>query len=395
MTISTAYAQELPSPRLLPDNLFYGLSRWFEGVRMFFTFDEEAKARLNLHFSELRLAEAKIMIERGKTEFAEGLMRDYRWELNESQKRLRAQRQLGRNVTLLAEHIANATNLHIEVLEKILEKVPDQAKPAIEHAINVSSRGCIEALKIIREGTPEIATEIGSRFAEKELNRFQERVREQKREEIQRRLERYEEYLNETEEATEEVEGLGKNVTILAEHVCNMTYKHIEVLQEVLEKVPEQAKPAIEHAINVSVTGHENCMDRIFRIMNRTLEQFRFRNCTSVSECEGIYCPEEFEYEIRCLILPNRTQGVCRCLPKWERVSFNCTADADCRHLICPMVIGSDTPICEANRCICGARWRITNTTEWQKRFGEELTSETQRIMEGLEERHRIRSFAV
>jgi len=386
---SVVFAQEaLPSPSIPPDSFFYGLSRWFEGVRMFFTFDEEAKVRLNLHFSELRLAEAKIMIERGKPEFAEGLMRDYRWELNESQKRMQAQRQLGRNVTLLAEHIANATHKHIEILEKVLEKVPEAAKVHIENAINSSFKGCMESLKRMEEERPELAGELASEFAEEELNKSKEMFSKGRPEWAQKRLQMYKELLNETEEATERAEGLGRNVTALAEHVCNMTYKHILVLERVLANVSEQAKPAIEHAINASMKGYENCMKRIMKMINRSVEREKWKICKSDEDCGtlAVYCPTKFGFEITCYIPLNKTEGTCHCLPRWRKLGINCTTDADCRHLICPMVIGSDTPICREGRCACGPRWEIVNRTEWRERFGEELTSEAQERVEKIEE---------
>jgi hypothetical protein len=59
---------------LLPDHPFYKVKRWSEGVHMFFTFNDTAKARLHTHFSEVRLAEAEAMTELGKTEWVEGLI---------------------------------------------------------------------------------------------------------------------------------------------------------------------------------------------------------------------------------------------------------------------------------------------------------------------------------
>jgi len=43
--------------------------------------------------------------------------------------------------------------------------------------------------------------------------------------------------------------------------VGRATSKHLEVLAEVYEKVPEQAKPAIENAMKASVKGHEKAVE--------------------------------------------------------------------------------------------------------------------------------------
>jgi hypothetical protein len=387
ISISAIAQEELPKPSILPDSPFYGFSRWFEKVRMFFTFSEEEKAKLNLHFAELRVAEAKSLVEKGKIQYAEGLLKDYESELNESQRRLQNQIRLGRNVTLLAELVANATHKHLTILEKISEKVPEPAQRAIEHAINASSKGCIIAVERIRELSPERAGNIASKFAEEELNKSVEMIKRGEEKHAQRRLQIYKELLNETEETEKKIEGLGRNVTALAEHVCNMTYKHVEVLEKVLEEVPEKAKPAIEHAINASLERQATCIERILNAINKSAEERKWKACTSDEECKNIltYCPEEFGFEVKCYIPKNKTEGICHCWPKWRKIEINCTSDADCRFLVfCPMVIGMDTPICKEGKCTCGSKWEIANKTEWRERFKEEFKNETQRRIEEI-----------
>jgi bisphosphoglycerate-dependent phosphoglycerate mutase len=227
---SPVMAQELAKPWLLPDNSFYPLQRAIERIQLMLTFDSESRAKLHLQFAERRLAELNETIARAKFQYVEKIRADYESEMNET---------------------------------------------------------------------------------EKEINR---------------------------------TVALGRNATALAEHVSNVTYKHVLVLERVLEKVPDQAKPAIERAMNVSIKGHEIAVARILTKINRTAEEVR---------------------------------------------RFNCTIDADCRHLLCPQVLGSDTPICEDGKCKCGGRWQIVNKTEWRERFGEELTNETQRMQERIKERVR------
>ncbi|MBA7516846.1 hypothetical protein ES705_08895 [subsurface metagenome] len=127
--------------------------------------------------SETRLAEAKAMTELGKPEWAGGLMEDYMEELNESFMCMQRQRE--GHIMDLAEHVCNATDKHAVILSYLVDEVPEQERPHIKRAIN-------------------------------------------------------------------------------------MTYKHVEVLEALLEldKVPEQAKPHIEHAINVSIHGHETSVNR-------------------------------------------------------------------------------------------------------------------------------------
>ncbi|MHB8842310.1 MAG: DUF5667 domain-containing protein [Candidatus Aquicultor sp.] len=64
----TAFAQSpqvaLPSAGLTPESSFYFLDRLGENLRQFFTFNPEAKAKLQIEFAGERIAEIKIMVEK-------------------------------------------------------------------------------------------------------------------------------------------------------------------------------------------------------------------------------------------------------------------------------------------------------------------------------------------
>lgn len=65
---TTARAQEqsvdLPSAGLTPESSFYFLDRFVENLLQFFTFDYEAKAKLQIELAGERIAEIKVMIEK-------------------------------------------------------------------------------------------------------------------------------------------------------------------------------------------------------------------------------------------------------------------------------------------------------------------------------------------
>ena len=333
--------EELPDPGITPDSRLYGLDRAIERLQLILTRDRVAKARLHLRLVEERLAEANTMFEKGKPEFAQSLMKDHEKEINETEVETEKARAEGRNVTDLVEHISSITYKHITILSDLLDRVPEQAKPHIEHAINVSSKGHIRALKRLGDVEPEKVAGLSSKFAEKRLLKAKEMIEKGKTEHGRRLIEEYEKEVNETQEAIEKAKRLGRNVTELAEHVANMTYKHIEALETLLEKVPEPTKIHIEHAINISIKGHETAVERILERINKTEEKVR---------------------------------------------RVNCTTDADCKHLICPQVLGHDTPVCHEGNCKCGGKWEIVNKTEWRERFKEEWTNETQRRVERIKQ---------
>ncbi len=282
---SEAFAEELPNPGILPDHPFYPFKRLFESLRLWLTFDEEARARLHAFIAEQRLAELKAMIEKGKFEYVERLKDDY---------------------------------------EKEMENLEGETNRIYGRAMTI---------------------------------------------------------------------GFGRNVALLTEHTCNVTYKHIKVLQNILERAPEQAREGLERAINASIKGHLKCIERIGGILDDTEKRIRKFNCTRDEDCVnlGLRCPEIFYrigegsfFRVGCFIPPNRTEGFCRCLPR-ERL--NCNTDFDCRDLICPMILGM-APICWNNKCRCGPPWEFNIT----KRWGEGLEDI---VLQNLRERGRFRTETI
>ena len=61
-----AFQRDLLPHGTTPDSWLYGFKKFFEGVDLFFTSDDVAKAEKHAYLAELRLAEAKEMAENGK-----------------------------------------------------------------------------------------------------------------------------------------------------------------------------------------------------------------------------------------------------------------------------------------------------------------------------------------
>lgn len=95
----------------------------------------------------------------------------------------------------------------------------------------------------------------------------------------------YEEELNETEVEVEKAAAKGQNVTLLVEHVANMTSKHIAVLQRVYEQVSEQAKASImkviEKASDRELGILKHLENETEQEMNRTQEKEQEKNQTN------------------------------------------------------------------------------------------------------------------
>lgn len=116
---------EFSDPGMLPDHPFYFLKRLGEGIQSFLTFEKEGKARLHLSFAKTRLAEAKKMIEQNKPEEARAALDAFGSELE--------------NFPLPnASASSEVLEKSIIVLGVVMEKAPEEARPALERAFNRS-----------------------------------------------------------------------------------------------------------------------------------------------------------------------------------------------------------------------------------------------------------------
>lgn len=169
--IVLAQENDLPSPGLTPDSHFYFLKTWKENIRLFFIFGAENKAKQFLHLSEVRLAEYQKMVEKGKTEIAQKTLEKYERQLDRALEKAEEAKEKGKNVEKLKEEIGEKILKHQEVLEGILEKVPEQAKEGIEKVIESSQKGFEKAIEAVpkekKEELERKAEEIKSRIEEK------------------------------------------------------------------------------------------------------------------------------------------------------------------------------------------------------------------------------------
>lgn len=272
-----------------PDSPLYGLERAGETIK------EATYAGgqgWNLARAEERVQEYKNMAEQGKGKQFDGLPKQAAGRLSKAAKSADSENGL--------ERAQKAIQKHIAVLENVKEKVPKVAKPAISLAISQSCRcqAVVSKVKSQAKGKKlgkqlknELKKDIEN--VEKEVKRLRKRVRENLEEgeenKVRRRvrkrvrtremvqninmhtarcldnmveemakngvsesevsavsgiLERAKERINTATRAATDNKGLSRAI--------EASQKHLSVLQGVYEKVPEQAKSAIENAIKQS-----------------------------------------------------------------------------------------------------------------------------------------------
>ncbi len=134
LTSSTVFAQstevKLPSAGLTPSSPLYFLDRFGENFRQFFTFNPEAKAKLQIEFAGERISEIKMMIEKKGVNakglaIAESLLKTnvaYAAEIVNEEK------TSGKDVALLAKTLNDEFDLRDKLLEQTFKDAKEQLK---------------------------------------------------------------------------------------------------------------------------------------------------------------------------------------------------------------------------------------------------------------------------
>ena len=138
-------------------------------------------------------------------------------------------------------------------LERIVEEISTffifgDLKKAERHALLAAER-LAEAQAIAEKGKPELIEKTSARY-ENQLEKSMARI----------------------ERAIRKGENTEKIMEVL-DRVGQATSKHLEVLAEVYEKAPEQAKPAVENAMKVSVKRHEKAVE-VLKAKNALVKKF-------------------------------------------------------------------------------------------------------------------------
>ena len=260
----TAYAQEdeLPDPGIPPDSPFYFLDNWGKNIGLFFAFGPEAKARKALEYAEERLAEAQAMAVKNRIREVEQAANGYNEFLTIVAERAEEARQQGVSDNI-SEKVALATSKHLSVLDRVKETVPEQAREAIAQAREASINGQQNALRALARERLERAAEINLAAIEGRLNRARVQTEEGNTEEIEEALDDADKMFRFGEEISEIARGLGKDTTTVEQLVARATSVHLEVLAEIHEKVPEQARVSIENAIANSLVNRERVVEAL------------------------------------------------------------------------------------------------------------------------------------
>lgn len=143
----------LPNPGLTPDSPLYFLDTWSEDIGLALTRGTEAKTRKQIVISQEKLAEAEQMGEKGEAKAVEVAADRYGEMVNAAAAGVASAAQSGEGFAdALSELLATTASISQSVLAGVYERVPEQAKAAIQRAMQVSTQGMERAMEAISNG---------------------------------------------------------------------------------------------------------------------------------------------------------------------------------------------------------------------------------------------------
>jgi len=213
-------------------------------------------ANINLDTVKGRLNRAREMAEAGKSKGVEQSLEEYGELVGFSG-------ELAEKDEAVLEQVASNFNDQIEDLDDVEDKAPADVRAKVEEKKSASLEKQKETLRELAKTKPEKATEINLKAAENRLNEAKEEAEENEVEEVEEEIKEFEKLVEFGDEISQIAQGIGKDTTTVEQLVAQATSIHLTILAEVYEKVPEQAKPAIENAMNVSVENREGMIEAL------------------------------------------------------------------------------------------------------------------------------------
>jgi hypothetical protein len=217
--------------------------------------DDVVTAERVLSFAERRVGEIEALAEKERPQYLSLAVEGYDNALNLTLARIERAGDRGLATGNITARVAEATTKHLSVLDAVYDMVPDEAKAAIAHARNVSETGYFHALAALAKNNTVRAAEMNLAAMLGRLNRVRARVGDVEAVEIA--LQQFEALAESSEAIFQIAQETGLNITGVEKLVAKATSKHLEVLAEVWERAPEQARAAIERAMANLMIRHQ------------------------------------------------------------------------------------------------------------------------------------------
>ena len=129
-TVPTAEAkQDIPDPT----SPLYFFTTIFEEIQMFFTFNDDKKIEKRLEFAEKRIQEMALMAEEGNSGEMDRIRERYERQIAQA---LKIANKHAEQAEERISKIEAVQQKHLDVLNKVLKQVPEEAVPSIQKVID-------------------------------------------------------------------------------------------------------------------------------------------------------------------------------------------------------------------------------------------------------------------
>ncbi|GEM_PF-1006386 len=233
----------------LPGDTLYRVKLATEQVRMGLTADDTARAERALGFADRRIEEMKALADRGRAEHLGRAAEKYDDAMDMALALVDRAAVTGLVTGNVTARLAEVTSRHLRVLDELHDMVPDQARPAIVHARNVSQTGHLRALSALGQDQPERAAEINLLAIEERLTRASDAAQAYDGGEVSDALGRFEEMSRLGAQIAAYARQLGGHEEErVGELLAGATYRHLLVLDDVADMATGEALQAVARA---------------------------------------------------------------------------------------------------------------------------------------------------
>ena len=174
--ISPALAQENINvdTGITPDSPFYFVDNFWKSVRLTFTFNKIRKIERRMEFARERLAEAEQMSKENKVEAMERALERYEKQIQHAEEKIEKR-------TELADKVAEMTAKHLKILERVIDKAPENARAGLERALEASEKGHVRAIQILEITDIKKAREFSARNIRQIKVRVEKQIQEKRK----------------------------------------------------------------------------------------------------------------------------------------------------------------------------------------------------------------------
>jgi hypothetical protein len=238
----------------LPGDALYQAKLVTEQVMMWLG-DDVAKAERALSFAERRAGEMEALAEKGRSQDLDLAVEKYGYAMDMTVAAMERACNKGLDAENVTARVAEAMAAHLLILDTLYDMVPDEAKAEIARAREISEMGREDALAALARNDTMHAADMNVAAMEGRLNRIRATIHDP--ESLQIALQQFDDMAGFVQEISQIAEEVGVNVAEVAQLVTEATSRHLEVLAELYEEVPEEAREAIKWAMEESFRGYE------------------------------------------------------------------------------------------------------------------------------------------